>query len=141
MIDDAGNYVAKADFSGKMAFVFMPGVGAGSDIIRDGLDLSFDVKQDTPLKYDGNNIFEITSTEKTELGKGTKITDANKTTLCPGTDLSNYVGGFYVEVSAEQVATYVQINEIILDERAEYDRMQAALVAGGALGVSVYEAE
>lgn len=141
LIDDGGNYVAKAGFSGKMGFVFIPGVGASSDIISNGLHLSFDVKQDTPLKYEGNNIFEIVSDEKTDLGKGTKITEENKNTLCPGTDLSNYVGGFYVEISAEQVAQYVQINNIVLDERAEYDRMQSALVAGGALGVSVYEAE
>ena len=141
LIDDGGNYVARADFSGKMAFVFMPGVGASSDIIANGLDLSFDVQQDTPLQYEGSNIFEIVNTQKTELGKGTKITADNKATLCPGVDLSNYVGGFYVEVSAEQVASYVQINEIVLDERAEYDKMKAALVAGGALGVEVYEAE
>ena len=141
LIDDAGNYVAKADFSGKMGFVFMPGVGVDSDVIANGLELSFDVKQETPLKYDGNNIFEITKTEKTSLGKGTKITDGNKATLCPGVDLSNYIGGFYVEVSAAQVAEYVSINHIVLDERREYDDMKAALVAGGALGVSVYEAE
>lgn len=150
LLDDGGSYVVKAVFSGKMGFVFMPGPGAPQTVRDNGIELEFDVSQDTPYQYNGSDIFSIVKSEKTSLGKGTKITDANKTTLCAGVDLSsyngvNYVGGFYVEVNAAKIDTavaiddYVDINgTIVLDELAEYNAMKSALTSG-TLGVTVYE--
>lgn len=139
LLDDVGNYKAGATFSGKMGFVFIPAPGADADVVESGIELQFTVEQATPLKYEGNNIFTISQNAPKVLGKGTKITDANKTTLNPNVDLGQYVNGFYVEVLASDVDDYVQLANIVLDTKAEYEAMEAALIAGGAIGITVSE--
>jgi len=145
LLDDGGNYVVKAVFSGKMGFVFMPGPGAPQTVRDYGIALEFDVSQETPYQYNGSDIFSIVKSEKTSfLDNGTKITVDNAEDLCPGVNLAsyngaNYIGGFYVEVTATDIDTYVDINGTIhLDELAEYNAMKNSLTSG-TLGVTVYE--
>ena len=141
-IDDENNdYVAEAVFSGKMGFVFTPGKGAAEDVINNGIAMQFQVEQHTPLKYEGNNIFIIKKTAPTAFTSQQiiKITETNKTNI-NGTDLSQYVGGFYVEISAAEMYNHVEIANIVLDTHEEYLTMRDALTAGGALGITVSEA-
>lgn len=139
LLDDVGNYKAGATFSGKMGFVFIPAPGADADVVVSGIELQYTVEQATPLKYDGNNIFTIDQDATEALGKGEEITDTNKATLVAGVDLSQYVDGFYVEILGRDVANFVQLADIVLDTRAEYEAMEAALIAGGAIGITVSE--
>jgi hypothetical protein len=140
LIDDGGSYVAAATFSGKMGFIFTPAVGAEDDVVRDGIKFAFTVGQNTPLQYEGSNIFNITQTADTVLGFGQKITDTNAATLNAEVNLSSYIGSFYIEVTGAQVATCVEIAHIILPTFTDYENFEDALIAGGALGVSVKEA-
>ena len=141
LIDDGGSYVAVANFSGKMGFIFTPAVGAEDDVVRDGIKFAFTVEQNTPLQYEGSNIFNITQSTATVLGFGEKITDANATTLNAEVNLSSYIGSFYIEVTGAQVAACVEIASITLPTFTDYENFEAALIAGGALGVSVSEAQ
>jgi len=139
-IDDTdSNYIAEAVFSGKMGFVFTPGIGASEDVINNGINMQFQVEQKTPLKYLGNNIFTMKKDAPTALNS-TKITDANKTTLAAGVDLGQYVDSFYVEIDASVMDQHVGIAAIELDTLEEYKAMEAALTAGGAMGITVSEA-
>ena len=140
LIDDGGSYTAVAKFSGKMGFIFTPAVGADSDVVANGITFAFAVEQKTPIQYDGNNIFNVTVTTPTTLTNGTKITSTNATTLAPGQDLNAHIGSFYIEITAEQVADCVEIASITLPTYTDYENFEDALVAGGALGVTVSEA-
>ena len=139
LINDGGSYVAVAQFSGKMGFIFTPAVGSDSSVIQNGIKMAFKVEQHTPLKYNGNNIFNVTVTTPTVLGNGTKITSTNATTLNTEIDLSAYIDSFYIEVTSAEVASCVQIADITLPTYTDYTNFEAALIAGGALGITVME--
>ena len=140
LIDDGGSYTAVAKFSGKMGFIFTPAVGADDDIVANGIKFAFTVEQATPLKYDGNNIFNITNATPTVLDFGTKIDSTNATTINSEVDLTSHIGSFYIEITADQVANCVEIAPITLPTFTDYENFEDALIAGGALGVTVSEA-
>ena len=140
-IDDTNNdYEAELVFSGKMGFVFLPGKGASDDVIADGIPLQFLVEQETPYQYEGSDIFVLTKDTPTAFTTQKQITDENKNTLVPGKDLSQYKGGFYVEIDGEEVMpNHVTISNIVLDTLEEYNAMKTALTSGGAIGITVSE--
>lgn len=141
LIDDGGSYNAVAKFSGKMGFIFTPATGADSDIVANGIKFAFTVEQSTPLQYNGSNIFNVTNSTPTTLGFGTKIDNTNATTLNPEVNLTTHIGSFYIEVPASAVANCVEIASISLPTYADYEAFEDALVGGGALGVTVSEAQ
>lgn len=141
LIDDGGSFTAVANFSGKMGFIFTPAVGAEDSVVENGIKFAFTIEQATPLQYNGSNIFNVTVTTPTALGLGTKITSTNATTLNPEVDLNSHIGSFYIEIPASAVANCVQIASITLPTYTDYTAFETALTSGGALGVTVSEAQ
>ena len=139
-IDDTNNdYNAEVVLNGKMAFIFIPGKGASTDVIDSGITMQFQVEQRTPLKYLNANIFNLKKDTPTIL-TSTKIDNTNKDTLASSVDLGQYIGCFYVVIDATDVEQYIEIAPITLDTLQEYEDMESALTAGGAIGITVSEA-
>lgn len=138
LIDDTNHdYVAEAVFSGKMGFVFTPGKGASDEVIADGIDMQFQVLQDVPKQYLGNNVFIMKKTAPTAFTSMIKVDESNKDTLVPGKALTP--GSFYVEIDASVMNEHVEIANIVLDTLDEYNAMKTALASGGVLGITVSE--
>lgn len=137
LIDDTNHdYVAEAVFSGKMGFVFTPGKGASDDVVQNGIDMQFQVLQDVPKQYLGENVFIMKKDAPTAFTSSIKVDDSNKDTLVPGKTLTP--GSFYVEIDSSVMAEHVQIADIVLDTLDEYNAMKTSL-ANGVLGITVSE--
>ena len=138
LIDDTNHdYVAEAVFSGKMGFVFTPGKGASDDVVADGINMQFQVLQDVPKQYLGNDIFVMKKTIPTAFTSMTKVDESNKDTLVPGKTLTP--GSFYVEIDSSIMDQNVEIAHIVLDTIEKYQAMRSSL-ANGVLGITVSEA-
>jgi hypothetical protein len=85
------------------------------------------------------NIFNLKKDTPTIL-TSTKIDNTNKDTLASSVDLGQYIGCFYVVIDATDVEQYIEIAPITLDTLQEYEDMESALTAGGAIGITVSEA-
>lgn len=136
LIDDPDNdYTAELSVTGKMGFVFKPNAGASDDVVEDGIAMQWQLEQSNPaVQYDGVNIFTITQASPVAL-TSTKITAENAASF--DVDLSDHIGGFYVEVTAENVSAVLNIN-LSLPTYEDYEAFRTQLNASaGKLGISI----
>lgn len=142
--DETDTHKAVIELSGAMVFVFKPYDNASSDIKANGVDLQYTVEvstQDITYTPDGKTsaeqIFALKA-DATALNKGTKITDANATTIYSGLDLTDHIGDFAVVINGTDLADKVTFgtNTFTLDTLDEYHAFQEAL-GKGQLGITV----
>lgn len=136
LIDDTDNdYAAEISVTGKMGFVFKPNAGASDDVVAEGISMQWQLEQTNPgVQYNSVNIFTITQNAPVKL-TSTKITADNATSF--GEDLTAYIGGFYVEVTAENVSKVLSIN-LNLPTYEDYVAFKDQLNASsGKLGISI----
>ena len=139
-IDDTdGDHEADAVCSGKMQYVFLPGKGADEDIV-DGIIPQFQVMHGNPLTYKGVDIFETLHTAPTAIAESaiTAITEANKTNV-NGLDLSQYVGGYYFEITGEMINELVRVNLELktLDDYTAFSEFLDGAATNNILGVTI----
>lgn len=86
------------------------------------------------MQHGGVNIFTITQDDPIELDS-TEITEGNATGF--DEDLSDYIGGFYVEVDATAVSDVLSI-DLELPTYEDYTAFSAELNASaGKLGITI----
>ena len=137
LIDDAdNNYTAEITVTGKMGFVFFPNPGASDDVVEEGITMQWQLEQTDPgVQHGGVNIFTINQAIPTALNSK-KITDENAATDFD-VDLSIYIGGFYVEVTATEVSEVLSI-DLELPTYEDYTTFKGELATtAGKLGITI----
>lgn len=137
-IDDTnGDYKADLVITGMMAFVFKPNAGAPSGVVQNGVDLQWKLEQTDPgIQYNGENIFTIIATD-IDLQRE-KITASNAKTLC-SEDLTNYIGGWYVVITAADVLEKIEVT-VELPTYEEYLAFRQQFQnSAGKVGITVYQ--
>ena len=137
---DERDYKAEAVITGTVDVIFVPNASASQNILDNGVELQVQVVQHTPVQYNSKNLFTIKDHDPIAIGKGTKITATNAGTLLSGVDLTQYIGGFYYQLTATQLDlnNIVTIDNVYLPAKSDYDKMEAALVSG-AIGLTITE--